>query len=96
MWYLIVSIPDLCTITYFYHHTVVVSAKYEGLISFGFSSSLSHILNQNLIWNLQIMTKKMFHADVSLKEQLMSFVFYSFLKVSTCLYEFSFQKGVLN
>ena len=32
-----------------------------------------------------MMTKMMFHADVSLNEQLSSFVFSSFLKVSTSL-----------
>ena len=34
-----------------------------------------------------MMTKLMFHADVSLNEQLISFLFSSLLKVSTCLYQ---------
>ena len=31
--------------------------------------------------------KMIFHVDVSLNEQLISFVFSSFLKMSTCLYQ---------
>ena len=52
VWYLIVSIPDLCTLTYF-HYT---GAGFSGL-SFSFSFSTRHHRKSSISLNMQCVTR---------------------------------------